>query len=85
MSKVKQSCPICNSSFIVVIYNEGRNEAWPSCWKCGFQGHSEAETKALLVHVLSSKKENRQKVFDEATENWNEYLLLLKEEEKDKD
>ena len=82
MSKVKESCPVCQTKCIVVLFNEPNMKAWPSCWSCGFQGYSEQETAALTIHVLSSKKMNKEQIFKEATENWNEYLLLLREEEE---
>jgi len=79
MAKTNKDCPICNSRFIVVKINRFKEEAWPACWKCGFEGHSKGETKALTVELNDNK--NDELVLKEAFENWISYLLLLEEEE----
>ena len=81
MSKVFHGCPICNSNFITVMLNDITQCAWPSCWKCGFDGHTKEDKEAMVVDLKLDPDMDNMKLFGEATRVWNEYLALLEQEE----
>ena len=80
MSKVSQECPICDSSFIVLMLDKGAQRAWPSCWKCGFDGHTKEDKEALAVDLKANPHMDNTELFDKTTGAWNEYLALLKQQ-----
>ena len=67
MSKVFHGCPICNSNFITVMLNDITQCAWPSCWKCGFDGHTKEDKKAMVIELKLNPDMDDMKLFGEAT------------------
>ena len=81
MSKVSNKCVNCDSQFIVLIKDKGKDAAWPACWNCSFPS-SEEEKKALHIDLNINCHLKDDDLFKEATEVWEEYMKLLKEEKK---
>tara|TARA_Y100000310_G_scaffold314876_1_gene364705 strand:- start:560 stop:763 length:204 start_codon:yes stop_codon:yes gene_type:complete len=59
------------------MLDEGKQKAWPSCWKCGFEGHTPEDKEALTFAVNDLDKLT---TWSEAIRTWEEYLALLEQE-----
>lgn len=81
MSRVSKGCINCDSEFIVLIKDKGKNIAWPACWNCSFPSNEE-EKKALHIDLDINSHLKGDDLFKEAVQTWEEYMDLLYEEKK---